>query len=195
MFRIVRLNTRCIPLRLKPHEAPEYNIDFERYPFSNSHMPMVGYWKIKHGFDYGAEQMDYEDHSVHMLHQRPTHWRSYGVVVVGIASLCFWYYTWVEAPFSGILWGQSYMDLQMNGIKFLNNDEEYHNWDKLKKEYLASIAEPEEEEEEETVEEETAEEETAEEEQAPEETETNETEQTEESENNTSGNDPVEEEE
>ncbi|OMJ74251.1 hypothetical protein SteCoe_26877 [Stentor coeruleus] len=136
MFRMMRLNiNKVVPSRLKFHQKPEKNYDFIRYPYGNSPNRIVGLWKIDHSYDFGPEALDYEDHSMTMLHQRPTHWRSSWVIFCCIYSWCFLYFTWVELPFPGILWGQSTMDVQMNGIKYLNHNEEYHNWDKLLAEF------------------------------------------------------------
>lgn len=146
-----------MPQRLKFHEKPENNVDFIRYPYGNSPVKEVGYWKIHHGYDFGPEQLDYEDHSYHMLHQRPTHWRSFWVVFMATTSLCVFYYTWLEMPFFGTMWGQSYMNVAMNGIKYLNHDEKYHDWDKLLAQFKKSIADEEAGEEEEEPAEEAAE--------------------------------------
>ncbi|OMJ90661.1 hypothetical protein SteCoe_6941 [Stentor coeruleus] len=141
MFRMMRLNiTKGIPSRLKLNQKPEKSYDFIRYPYGNSPIKIVGEWKIDHSYDFGPEQLDYEDHSMTMLHQRPTHWRSSWLFLLAMSSWCFFYFTWVEMPFPGILWGQSTMNVQMNGIKYLNNNEGYHNWDKLLAEYKKSIA-------------------------------------------------------
>ena len=157
MFRIGKVNLRAVPLRLKFHEKPENNFDFVRYPYGNTPVKEVGYWKIHHGYDFGPEQLDYEDHSFAMLHQRPTHWRSFWVIFAATASLCFWYYTWLEFPFFGTMWGQSHMNLAMNGIKYLNDDENYHNWDALLAQFNKKIAEEDEEPAEESSEEKPAE--------------------------------------
>jgi hypothetical protein len=147
-----------VPGRLRFDKRPENNLDFVKYEYGNAPLKIVGMWKIHHGYDFGPEQLDYEDHSMHMLHQRPGHWRSFGAVVGGVASLIIWYLVWTEFPFPGIAFGQSYMDTTMNAIKYVNYDEGYHNWDKLYAEYKKSQEEPPEEEEEEVEEEEVAEE-------------------------------------
>ena len=138
MFRSRLRN--IVPLRLKNHEKPERNYDFIRHPYGNTPIPIVGYWKINHGYDFGPEQLDYEDHSMTMLHQRPSHWRSFGLIFLATASLCVWYFIWLEYPAPGILFGQGYMDPAMNGIKYLNRDENYHNWDKLLAQFKENIA-------------------------------------------------------
>ena len=131
MFRLMRASLKSVPQRLRNHEKPERGFDFERLPYGNTPVKEIGYWKIHHGYDFGPEQLDYEDHSFGMLHQRPTHWRSFWVIFGASTSLCFWYYTWYEFPNFGIMFGQSYMDLKMNGIKYLNHDEKYHDWEGL----------------------------------------------------------------
>jgi hypothetical protein len=128
-----------VPKRLNNHEKPELNTDFVRYPYGNSPVRIIGYWKIHHGYDYGPEALDYEDHSMTLLHQRPSHYRSFWVVFLATTSICIWYYTWLEFPFPGTFFGQSYMDLKMNGIKYLNNDEEYHNWNSMLSEFNAKL--------------------------------------------------------
>ena len=158
MFRMLRIQSRLgVPARLKFDQRPENNFDFVKYPYGNAPLKTVGMWKIEHGYDFGPEQLDYEDHSMHMLHQRPGHWRSFGIILAGVGSLIFWYLIWTEFPYPGIVFGQTYMDTTMNAIKYVNYDEEHHNWDKLYKEYKKSQQEPEEEEvaEEEAVEEST----------------------------------------
>ena len=147
-----------MPMRLKYHEDPMNKFDFKKYPYGNPPLKTVGMWKIDHSCDFGPEQLDYEDHSMHMLHQRPGHWRSFGVVVMLVASITVWYFVWLEFPFPGIMFGQTYMNHRMNAIKYINYDEEYHNWSKLLRDYEKTLEEPEEEAEEETPSEEAAQE-------------------------------------
>jgi hypothetical protein len=90
--------------------------------------------------------MDYEDHGMTMLHQRPTHWRSSWVIFVGVTSIALSYYIAQEFPFIGIVFGHSNMDIEMNAIKHLNDDEEIHDWDALKKQWLEMKAKAEAEE-------------------------------------------------
>lgn len=156
-------NLPKIPARFKYHEDPAYKFDFIKHPYGNPPLKTVGMWKIDHAYDFGPEQLDYEDHSMHMLHQRPGHWRSFGVVVLLTASVSILYFVWLEFPFPGIMFGQTYMNPRMNAIKYVNYNEDYHNWDKLLSEYEKSIAEPEEAEEEAEAEEESPSEEAAEE--------------------------------
>lgn len=160
MFRIRSL--RQIPARLKYHEDPAHKFDFIKHPYGNPPLRTVGMWKVDHAYDFGPEALDYEDHSMHMLHQRPGHWRSFGVVVMAVASISVLYFVWVEMPYPGIMFGQTYMNHRMNAIKYVNYDEKYHNWDKLLADYEKTLVEPEEEAVEEA-EEEAASEEAAEE--------------------------------
>lgn len=141
MFRMLRSGMRnSVPQRLRFHEKPENNYDFVRYPYGNSPVKVVGFWKIYHNYDFGPEQLDYEDHSMTMLHQRPTHFRSFWVVFMAVASWCWLYFVWVEMPFPGIMLGQSSMNVKLNGIKYLNDDENYHNWDSLLKKFETNLA-------------------------------------------------------
>lgn len=141
-------------LRLKQHEKPELNPDFTRYPYGNSPIHIQGLWKIDHGYDYGSEQLDYEDHSVHMLHQRYSHSRSFWVVFSGSASIALFYYIWTEFPFTGITFGHTVLDVDMNTIRYVNDDEGYHDWEGLRKQLLVKREEDENEEDEEDEEEE-----------------------------------------
>ena len=146
--RVLRSGLASVPMRFKPQQKPELKVDFVRYPYGNSPVRITGMWTIDHGgYDYASESMDYEDHGMTMLHQRPTHWRSSWVIFVGVASLALTYYITQEMPFVGIVFGQSYMDIEMNAIKHLNDNEEIHDWDALKKQWLELKAKSEAEEE------------------------------------------------
>jgi len=145
MFRIRSL--RQIPARLKFHEDRANRTDYVRHPYGNPPHRTVGMWKVEHAYDFGPDALDYEDHSMHMLHQRPGHWRSFGIVVMAVASWTVWYFVFTEMPFPGIMFGQTYMNVRDNAIKYVNNNEEYHNWVGLLSEYEKSLIEDEEGEE------------------------------------------------
>jgi hypothetical protein len=104
-------------------------LDFTRYHYGNAPAPITGYWKVSHGFDFGSDQHDYEDHGMHVVHHRPLHLRSFWVVIMGVTSLAFLYFTWMEGPYTGFFFGHYHLDVGLNAAKYVNDDEEYHDWD------------------------------------------------------------------
>lgn len=60
----------------------------------------------------------------------------------------------LEVPFIGCFFGQYDMDVDMNTVKYFNDNEHWHDWEKIKAEYQQAIEEDEEEEEEDEDEEE-----------------------------------------
>ena len=146
--RVLRSNLFSLPMRFKPQQKPELEVDFVRYPYGNSPIPITGLWMVDHGgYDYASEALDYEDHSMTMLHQRPSHWRSFWVIFLGTASISLLYYITLEMPFVGVVFGQGDMDIEMNAIKHLNDNEEIHDWAALKAQWLELKAKAEAEEE------------------------------------------------
>lgn len=135
-------------LRYKYKDRPEFDADFVRYPYGNPPNHIQGFWKIDHGYDFGSEQLDYEDHSMHMLHQRYSHNRSFGIVFAAVAGLSLMYYVWLEVPNTGVVFGHYNLDIEMNAIKSANDNEFYHDWEKIREEYREAQAKLEEEDEE-----------------------------------------------
>lgn len=136
LTKALRSIIRVPSMRLKPHEKPELNPDFIRYEYGNYPNPITSRdAMISHGFDYGSESYDYEDHSMHVLHQRPNlpryTWPVFGFPMV----LVFGYYVWQDNPFIGMWFGSHNMDIKMNALKAANNDEGYHDWDAIKATY------------------------------------------------------------
>jgi hypothetical protein len=125
-------------MRFKPHHKPEMNCDFVRYPYGDPPMKVTGLWVVEHGgYDYASEQLDYEDHGMTMLHQRPTSWRSSWVLFGAVASLSVTFYMTSDMPFPGAIFGQLYMDEDLNMLRYLNdNEEEIHDWGAMKKQWL-----------------------------------------------------------
>jgi len=159
VLRPVFKSTPC--QRFKFNEKPEHNFNYARYPYGQTPVPVIGMWKLDHAYDYGSDQFDYEDHSMTMLHHRPSHWRSFWVVFLATCGLTQYYYNSLEMPSTGVLLGSYLLDIDDNGIKYANNDEDYHDWEGLKKqlkEARAKLEEDEEEGEEEEEEEEAADE-------------------------------------
>ncbi|CAG9313519.1 unnamed protein product [Blepharisma stoltei] len=124
-------------LRLKVHEKPEFQTDFIRYPFGIPPVEVISMEKkVDHGFDYASESYDYEDHGMTVLHQRPSHYRYFWIFAGFWVSSAFLYFIWLEVPYTGTFFGHYNMDIEMNAIKYVNNDELYHDWEGLKKKYL-----------------------------------------------------------
>ena len=46
------------------------------------------------------------------------------------------FYVWTEFPFTGSVFGAVNFDADVNALKFLNNNEYYHDWNKMKAELL-----------------------------------------------------------
>lgn len=130
-------------------------LDYVRFKHDgNAPALITGYWKLEHSFDFGSDQFDYEDHGMHVLHQRPLHLRSFWIVVVGVASLAFLYFTWAEGPYTGFFFGHYNMNIELNHTKLMNDNEEYHDWDLVSKKLDQMKAAADADEEEEEVEEE-----------------------------------------
>mmetsp|Transcript_693 Transcript_693/g.1281 ORF Transcript_693/g.1281 Transcript_693/m.1281 type:complete len:197 (+) Transcript_693:5147-5737(+) len=140
-------------------ERPKF--DFVRFQHDgNAPAPITGFWKLDHSYDFGSDQWDYEDHGMHVLHHRPLHMRSFWVVIMAVPAFAFLYFTWMEGPYTGFFFGHYNMNIELNAAKYLNDDEEYHDWDavdaklvKMKAAEEAAENEEEEEEEEEEAEE------------------------------------------
>jgi hypothetical protein len=65
-----------------------------------------------------------------------------------VASIPFWYYTCLEMPFPGALFGQYKLDITDNAVKAGYNDEFYTDYEAEKSKYLAWVAKQEEDEDE-----------------------------------------------
>jgi hypothetical protein len=124
LSRVLRRVTSSPYLRT---ERP--GLDFTRYHYGNAPAPITGYWKVSHGYDFGSDQHDYEDHGMHVVHQRPLHLRGFWVALAGVTSLAFLYFTWMEGPYTGFFFGHYRLDVGLNAAKYVNDDEEYHDWD------------------------------------------------------------------
>jgi hypothetical protein len=134
--------------RFKFNEKPEHSFNYARYPYGQTPVPIIGMWKLDHAYDYGSDQFDYEDHSMTMLHHRPSHWRSFWVIFLATCGLTQFYYNSLEMPYTGVLFGSYLLDIDDNAVKYANNDEDYHDWEGLKKQLKEARAKLEEEEEE-----------------------------------------------
>ena len=133
---------------------PKYDVD--RYPTMDYKRETIdvppceitGNQKFGHGFDFASDQCDYEDHSYHMLHQRHTGKRWSFIYFVLVFAIPFTYYTCLEMPFHGALFGQYKMDIEDNALKATLYDENYHDWSALKQDYLAWVEKQDEEDDE-----------------------------------------------
>lgn len=113
-------------------DRPENNPNFLVHHYWNSPVPIISEEKYDHAVDYGSDQLDYEDHSMTMLHQRPSHWRSFWVVVVTVAAFSYLHFVILEVPFTGTFFGSTTIDVNDNIVKYGNDDEHYHDWNSLK---------------------------------------------------------------
>jgi hypothetical protein len=148
---------------------PKYDVgknpsyDFTRWDQDTPPAELSGFQKIGHAYDFASDQYDYEDHSMHMVHQRhlnPNWTWIYWWIVALMAPA---YYLTLEMPFPGVILGHYLMDIEDNATKEAFKEEFYTDYEAETAKYKEWVRKQEEEEDEDDEDEEEEEEEEEEE--------------------------------